>query len=58
MDHSAHIQQCVFYGVHPLDAEDFASLTSLGYTLEEAYSVACDILCGFSMDEALEALNS
>lgn len=56
MNYESHVQQCVFYGVHPLDNEEYKNLISLGYTPDEAYSVACDILCGFSMDEALEAL--
>ena len=53
---ATHVQECTRWGVTPLDAIDLGDLEALGYGLEEAFSVASDIGCGFSWEEALEAL--
>lgn len=52
----AHIKECVKFGVTPLNEDSLKLLAAIGYGLEEAFSVASDIDCGFSWREALEAL--
>ena len=53
---SAHIQECTRYGVTPLNEDSLKLLVAIGYGLEEAFSVASDIDCGFSWEDAVSAL--
>jgi hypothetical protein len=39
----------------PLSDERLTILYRLNVKLEEAYMIGCDVHCGFSFDEALEA---
>lgn len=54
-----HIKDAVFYGIRPLDHNTFAGLFAEGIGLDGAFSIASDMQCGFTFNEAREAwLNS
>ena len=53
---NAHIAECVRWGVTPLSEDVLATMEVMGYSLDDAFSVASDLYCGFSWEEALTAL--
>jgi hypothetical protein len=51
-----HRDACRLYGVAPLPTYKVRQLERAGYSLDDAYSVACDRLAGFTYSEALAAI--
>lgn len=56
-DHVAHVQECVRFGVQPLTGHEITRLHADGFdSLEDAYSVACDLDNDWTWEQAIEAL--
>lgn len=50
---------CARYGFTHIETTEtgFNELTALGFTLEDCYSIECDLQAGFTLSESLAALN-
>lgn len=55
-DHVTHVKECNAYGIKPLTGAQICKMHTHGlYKLSDAYSIACDLSCGFTWNEAIAA---